>query len=209
MNIDTLKQELGDMLTPAPFIVLSLPRSRSAWMRHFLSYGGNLVGHDISTRCSSVAQFKTELSKLSGTCETGAVLGWRLIREELPAARLVVVKRDPTEVYTSLLKFGIMADMTDLMHKWELLGLVAELPGVLSVEYRDLTSAAACQAIFERCLDLPFDWQWAEELHRTNIQVNMSLRLGELIANRDKLESFKSEVAERTGRLGGHHPCLH
>lgn len=190
------------------FVVLSLPRSRSAWCKHFLSYGGEQVGHDVATRCGSVAEFKEALEPLAGTCETGAVLGWRLIREELPGVRLVVIRRDPVEVFQSLLRFGIEADLDDLVRKWVLLDVVAALPGVLTIQYPALGDPQVCKALFEFTLDLPFDWQWWEDYNRTNIQVDMGSRLQELIQNRPRIEAFKAEVAARTGLLERAGQCL-
>lgn len=199
---------MQQLSSPPPFVVLSLPRSRSAWMKHFLSYGGAEIGHDEATKCSSVAEFKARLGQLSGTCETGAVLGWRLLVEEIPGVRLVVVKRDPVEVFQSLLRFGINADLDDLVRKWVLLDVVSALHGVLTLSYESLASPQACQQLFEYCLDLPFDWQWWEALSCTRIEVDMQLRLRDLILNRDRTESFKAEVMLRTAKLGEHHQCL-
>lgn len=197
-----------ELCPPSPFIVLSLPRSRSAWMKHWLSYGGEQVGHDIATECESVADFKDRLARLSGTCETGAVLGWRLIREELPTARLVVVKRDPLEVWKSLSRFGIDADLDDLVRKWVLLDVVSALPGTLTLSYESLADPLVCKTLFEHCLDLPFDWGWWEQFSSTRIEVDMGLRLQRLVLNRGRMDRFKAEVAARTAKLGESHSCL-
>lgn len=190
------------------FVVLSLPRSRSAWCKHFLSYCGEQVGHDLATKSSSVADFKSQLAGLTGTCETGAVLGWRLIREELPGIRLAVIRRDPVDVYKSLLKFGIDSDLDDLVRKWVLLDVVSALPGVVTVQYPELADPLACKLLFEHCLDLPFDWKWWDLMHRTKIEIDMGARLREIIANRARQESFKAEVMLRTGLLNRASQCL-
>lgn len=195
-------------MTSSPFIVLSLPRSRSAWMAHFLSYNGELVGHDLATECCSVAEFRENLLQLSGTCETGAMLGWRVLREEFPEAKLVVIKRDPVEVWKSLLRFGIDADLDDLVRKWVLLDVVSALPGVLTIPYPALADPMVCKQLFEYCLDLPFDWQWWERLSSTNIQVNMEQRLQRLIVNYGRIQQLKAEINLRTSSLGEHHSCL-
>lgn len=190
------------------FIVFSLPRSRSAWMAHFLRYGGSTCGHDIATSCSSVAEFKEKFYLLAGTCETGAVLGWRVLREEFPKAKFVVVKRDPMEVWSSLLSFGIEADLDDLVRKWVLLDVVSALPGTLTLDYDSLRHPEPCKQLFELCLDLPFDWLWWQTLSETNIQVNMGQRLQQLALNYPKIQHLKAEIAGRTAALGEHHSCL-
>lgn len=190
------------------FLVLSLPRSRSAWCKHFLSYAGEQVGHDLATQCDSVAEFRRRFSAMSGSCETGAVLGWRLIREELLGVRLAVIRRDPVEVWQSLMKFGVDADLDDLVRKWVLLDVVSALPGVVTLQYRELSDPMSCKLLFEYCLDLPFDWKWWEQLHQTRIEVDMAVRLRDLISNRARTERFKAEVAGRTALLERADQCL-
>ena len=65
-----------------PFIVLSLPRSRSAWISAFLSYGGRKCGHDLAPTCGTMAEFVAMFGGggYAGTAETGAVVGWKAIR---------------------------------------------------------------------------------------------------------------------------------
>jgi hypothetical protein len=190
------------------FLVLSLPRSRSAWCKHFLSYAGTEVGHDVGTRCESVREFKDKFALLDGACETGAILGWRIILEEMPGLKMVVVRRDPLEVHRSLLHFGVEIPLEDLVLKWILLNKVAELPGVLALEYHSLVDPLVCKELFEFCLDLPFDWQWWEQYHQTKIELDMASRLQELISNRPRIERFKKEIRERTSLLEGAKQCL-
>lgn len=197
------------MLPPTPpFIILSLPRSRSAWLAHFLRYSGRAVHHDLATECSSVGDFKAKLRLLDGTVETGAVLGWRLIREELPEAKLVVVRRDFREVGLSLAKFGLQPPWHELIQRAMMLDAVSEVPGVLTIEYSALDDPLVCKALFEFCLDLPFDWAWWQQFHTTNIQVNMPRRLAHLAANYANLEAFKLEVSTKSQLLPGGPLCL-
>src|SRR6185503_11458650 len=78
----------------APFVLFSLPRSRSAWLSVLLSRPGALVGHDIGIGCAQPEDFAQRLrSDLAGTCETGAAFAWRLIRWLVPDARFAVVRR--------------------------------------------------------------------------------------------------------------------
>ena len=103
------------MASAAPFIVVSLPRSRSAWMAHFLAFGGRYaVGHDTLVECNSIAQFISGFRLMAGTCETGAVLGWRIIRQVMPEVKLVTVRRPVHEVAASFARFGIPVDEKEL-----------------------------------------------------------------------------------------------
>ena len=199
---------MADPLANPQFIVLSLPRSRSAWMAHFLRYGGTRVGHDLIPQCSSIAEFRARLAPLAGTCETGAVLGWKLIKSELPSAKLVVVKRDPLEVAGSLAKFGIEPDLDELVRRWVMLDIVSDLPGTLTIPYHALRTPEACKALFEFCLDFPFDWDWWSNLHTLRIEIDMAKRLELLAQNSPALEAFKAEVAARSAGLSKGLSCL-
>src|ERR1700691_5659915 len=103
-------------MSHAPFIVFSLPRSRSPWIARFLSYGGRPCGHDLATECASLDEFATLLrGPYVGTVETGAVVGWRALRRRLPEARMAVIRRPVPEVYASLARFGLGG--SDLMNE--------------------------------------------------------------------------------------------
>lgn len=191
------------------FLVLSLPRSRSLWMAHFLRYAGRVVPHDLATECASIEEFKSKLSLCDGSCETGAVLGWRLLRRELPELKLVVVRRPWPEVIVSLFGQGVqLASYDELIARAAQLDLLAQQDGVLVLEYRELWDPEACRVLFEHCLELPFDWQWWSYWAGQNVQIDMSWRLQRLAQNHERLEAFKAEVAERSRELEGSR-CLH
>lgn len=179
------------------FIVLSLPRSRSAWLRYYLGYPGlRPVGHDLAARCGSLAEFRAGLEELAGTCETGAVLGWRVLREEFPDARLAVVRRPVEQVRESLARFGV--DMgQDLDEKAALLDEVARESGVLVTSFAGLRSPETCRGLFEHCTQLPFDYDWWRYWHGVNVQVDMPRRMEMLVANVAKTQALRREVAAR------------
>lgn len=189
-------------LNDPPFIILALPRSRTAWLAHFLSYGGKKVGHDIAIECKSVADFQRAFDEgMDGTVETGAVLGWRLMRHLMPGVKLVTVRRDPRDVIKSLAKFGLPVDNREICHRDAMLDLVAETPGSLNVLYDSLVDPQVCKVLFEFCLDLPFDWEHWTKFNTLNIQVDMQQRINQLYRNHAQLEKLKSEISLRTASL--------
>ena len=59
-----------------PFLVFGLPRSRTAWLSHFLAPSPGAVGHDTGIDCKSISDFIGQFygrDRLAGTCETGAI----------------------------------------------------------------------------------------------------------------------------------------
>ena len=190
---------------------MSLPRSRSAWLAHFLRYGGKRIGHDTLVECSSISEFTNAFASgmLDGSCETGAMLGWQLIRKDMPGARIVVVRRDLQAVGKSLQAAGLPPDWPELERRSAMLDLCSRQEGVVSVEYEDLNSPIACQQLFEHCLELPFDWEHWARFSAVNIQVNMQQRVDRLYERHQALEALKADVRARLveRRLGW--PGLH
>lgn len=178
-----------------PFIVFSLPRSRSAWLSQFLTYGDWNCSHDIATELHSIAALQDHFSKpFTGSSETGMIDGWRLVYKLCPTIKTVVVRRKVTEVAQSLAKFGLEAD--DLILKRNaLLREVSALPNTVTVNYDDLNREETCKAIFEHCLQIPFDREHWLKLKDKNIQVDMALWLEKLRRNHDGIEALKAEVA--------------
>lgn len=182
----------------APFIVFSLPRSRSAWLSVFLSHGVGLVGHDIGVECATPDDFADMLrGPLVGTCETGAQFAWKLIRKMLPDAKFVVIKRDPLEVSESLARFGLTDVDAEMDRRCALLSEISDSEGTLTFSYDDLGHPGVCWAIYEHCTGLPMDMRWWAQMDALNVQVDMPRMIDRLIHNRDRIAGLKAEVARR------------
>jgi hypothetical protein len=63
-----------------PFVIFGLPRSRTAWLAHWLGLGRGLVGHDMAIEANTAQGFLDALWQRAGTVETGAMRAWRLLR---------------------------------------------------------------------------------------------------------------------------------
>lgn len=194
---------MSDLRAP-PFIVLSLPRSRSAWMAHWLSYPGKLVGHDIAIKAKNVAEFLSHFSFADGTCETSAMLGWRLLKNELPNLKTLVVIRDPREVIASLQKKGISSDAltNEILSRWHMLQAIGSAKDAKAVRFEELDSREIRAMIFEWLLELGFDEDWDARFAYTNIQVDFPARVKQLVENRDQIAAFRGEVLARQQTIG-------
>jgi hypothetical protein len=163
-----------------PFVVFALPRSRTAWLARFLTYGAWECGHDEIRHCRSLDDVRSWLSQpCVGSVETAAAPFWRLLRTLRLDARIVVVRRPVPDVVASLMALNLgcfdEAVLTTAMRRLDrkLEQIERRVPGVLSVAYADLTSEATCARIFEHCLSLPHDTAWWEAASAVNIQGNM------------------------------------
>lgn len=179
-----------------PFVVFSLPRSRSAWLSVLLGSPDTPVGHDIGPTVDSVSEFCTKLQELGGSCETGAAFAWKLIRNRLPEAVFVVVKRDPETVTRSLERFGLMGQGEEMHTRAVLLDEISAQPGTLTIDFDALTSEQACAWIYGHCLRQPMPRAWWAHLDPINIQVDMARQIDLLIRRRPQIDALKAEARE-------------
>lgn len=189
------------------FLILSLPRSRSFWLSQFLSYRGTEVGHDLLVESKSIASFEDSLKKVAGSCETGAMLGWKLLVARHPSWCYVVVHRRPEAVRESLAAKGITLPDGFLEERFAMLEAFSRVRGVLTVDYEDLSRASVCGEVFEFCLRRPFDQEWWQELAVMNLQINLVERMIRLQGRAQALSALNSEVLTATAKLGSQQ-CL-
>ena len=151
-----------------------------------------------------------ERRKLKGSCETGAVEGWRLIRAQWPKAKILVVLRPLEEVISSLNKWNLVDTKvhSDLLARASMLETIASLPESMVVTFEMLEQEAVCQAVFEFCLQIPFDKRWWANLSQLNIQVNMADRIARIARNSSRLQSLRADVYSKSLLLLEDLPCF-
>lgn len=177
-----------------PFVVYSLPRSRTFWLSRYLTHGGWACGHEEIRRARSLDDVKAWLGMpLTGTVETTAAPWWRLARQYRPDLTTVVVRRPVPDVVRSLVACGFKADavapfMRQLDRKLD--QIEARVPNVLSVRFEDLATEATCAAIYERCLGLPHDPAWWRDMTALNIQIDMPALERYMVAYLGQLEKL-------------------
>lgn len=165
-----------------PFLVLALPRSRTAWLSRFLNYGPWTCWHEQARYLRNVSDARTWLAQpYTGTAETSIARWWRLLPIIRPDVRLLVIRRPIDEVIESLMRIeigdGRVFDRRKLetqMGKFDrsLDQIERHLPA-LSIRYQDLETEDACRQAFEHCLGLPHDHGWWEALAPVNVQCDM------------------------------------
>lgn len=183
-----------------PFLVLGLPRSRTAWFSRFLSYGDWICGHDEIRHMRSLDDVAAWLSQpCMGSAETCAAPFWRLID---PAIRIVIVRRPPADVVESLMRLpGCVFDraaLTDAMHSLNRkLDQIAARRDVLQVAYADLADEAACAQVFEHCLPYDHDPAWWAMWDAVNVQCDMRAYMRYVEAFRPSLDKLASIAKHR------------
>jgi hypothetical protein len=181
----------------APFVVFSLPRSRSTWLSVFLSSPDAPCGHDIGPTLDYPFQFAERLrSDLIGTCETGAAFAWRRIRAMLPDARFAVIRRDPLAVTRSLERFGIYGMEEEMWARAGHLEEIACEPDVLSVGFDELRRPEPCADLYRHLLGREMPHAWWAALDPVKIEVDMPRQLRMLASRYVQIEALKAMARE-------------
>ncbi len=188
------------------FLILALPRSRTAWLSRFLTYGDWVCGHDELQYMRSLGDIRTWLSQGKvGTVETNAAPWWRLIPKFMPEGpegpRIVTVRRPLAEVVQSLRPFGVGGrqveeHLTRLNRKLD--QVEKRLPGVMVVDYESLSQETTCAKLFRFCLPYEHDRERWAGLAKENIQINLDAQVRYCRAFRPQLDKLAAQATQQT-----------
>ena len=199
-------------MTPstAPFIIYALPRSRTAWISAFLTYGEWMCFHDRAIYMRSMADISTFFAQPNvGTVESGVMQGWWLIHYHVPGIRAAVILRSPKAAFDSMMAVDVAgvarfdeAKLWRLMtYGHRMLEQIARQPGVLRLDFADLDTSEGCQRLFTHCLPYEWDEAWWREISTRNIQIDVKAFLTEYFSMRDEVEGFKKVCQAELRRL--------
>ena len=182
-------------MNPAPFIIYSLPRSRTLWLSEFLSYGGWRVYHDIPLSVGTLAEMRAALAvPRTGTVETNMSRAAPMLRTWFPEAPIVVVKRPVDDVLASMTRIGWQMERSYLEAEDRNLDVIGTLPNAITVPYHQLSTKRGCKAVFEHCLRRPFDFEHWKRFRYRNIQVDPKAH-GDFVGTKlDQLQSLFTEI---------------
>lgn len=174
-----------------PFIVFSLPRSRSAWLSVLLSASGGPTGHDIGIETDTPDDFIQELKLRGGTCETGAIFAWRKIKAIIPEIKFAVVLRDPEEVIQSLAKFDLTDFDLEIQTRYNQLVELSEQSEVFTCRFSELNDNLIVSQLYKHCTDLDIPINWLSKLQNMNVQVDMPSRISRLQERSEDIKNLK------------------
>lgn len=158
-----------------PFIILGLPRSRTAWLANFLTFGEISCGHEMMSQFSIHGLFD-ELTgsnlRYCGDADTAASMFLPDILRYMPDIPIVVVRRETKDVLTGLRKMGMSITEHQLRPMMDGLCEAVKLENTLAVKFEDLDSESTLRAVQSHCAPgEPFDRQRASMLRDLNIQI--------------------------------------
>lgn len=191
-----------NQLVSVPFVIFSLPRSRSFWISKFLTYGDWQCGHDEIRHARSLEDVESWLAQPStGTVETAAAPFWRLLRHYQPDTRIVTIRRPVEDVLRSLCEVFRRTDpelALPLLRKLDRkLDQIEAHTDAYRVEYADLQYEEVCAGLFEYCLPYDYDPRWWHAMQGLNLQVNLYHVLRYMQAHRHQLERVAQQAKHR------------
>ena len=165
-----------------PFLIVALPRSRTAWLARFLTFDGRVCHHEPSLHWKSPDDLDAWCRGTEGASDTMMVWLAHEARRFNPSLPLVVVRRPRHEVIASIKRLDYAAS-PHLPWYYERqdrrLDRIEDELNPLSVTFDDLGRRETCAAIFRHCLGRELPTEWWERWKDTNVQADIpeTLRL--------------------------------
>jgi hypothetical protein len=150
------------------FLVTGYPRSRTAWVSQFLTYGPSFCFHEPNvmfgiSRYPSL--FEIAATEFVGVAEARAVFFYQRFMDLFPETRVAVIKRDRQEVIDSLTRQGF--DFSGMVDEYETRLKEIE-KNALVLPFDNLNA----QALWEHCIpDYPVNKIRLRMLERYQIQL--------------------------------------
>jgi len=158
-----------------PYFITGFPRTRTAWLANFLTYGDSFCFHEALKRCGGVdalpGLFASTRRRYVGNSDSALPFFASAVRKLFPQAKWVVIERDEDEVLKSVRRV-----LPGLKHQ-EMLNMTKRyldmLNGALRIKFSELKDRAMCKQIWEYCVpDIPFSNMRWELLDQLNVQAN-------------------------------------
>ena len=185
-----------------PFLVLAQPRSRTAWLSHFLTYGPWHCGHEEARHLRTLEDAQAWLSMpFTGSADTAVAPHWRTLIKLRPDVKIVTIRRPVEESIASFNRLPFNWDQEFLKRRIgsidrKLDQIKARVADVLEVQFHDLVREDVCASIFERCLGVPHDSARWNRLQGMNIQCDMRHISSYVTAHSAQIRKFSDHVRQ-------------
>jgi hypothetical protein len=179
------------------FFILALPRSRSAWLANFLTYGPSFCYHEGLIGCRSMAVLRAKLAlpgtALCGNADTGAALVVDDLVAAFPKARYVLLCRPPKGYIEQAKRLGSTEEQAEVLleefaHSCEVLGERA-----LKVQSGALDQARTMREIWEYVgIAAPFPSLRFDMLRDLRVEAIVERVVKKVRKHQDELEQLLS-----------------
>ncbi|MDX1811031.1 MAG: hypothetical protein R3240_03730, partial [Gammaproteobacteria bacterium] len=135
------------------FLILGLPRSRTAWLANFLTYDGLFCFHEATNGCSSIQEYK---EKVAGKGDANTGLGFFDIDKLFPDAKKIIVDSDVSRS----IEFSKAAFNLNVVHEMRVLKNNLDKIDGLHIPLDEINDHL--QEIWEYITDIPYDKERAD-----------------------------------------------
>ena len=191
-----MAEEVVSGLMP-PFAILGTPRSRTAWLSKFLTWGKWHCYHEPSATFRSQDDIRRFFNiPFVGASDSALTLRWREILACRPDCRLVVVRRDLEGVLRSLEAKGVAGSPVAVSIRLAdraISDLRAAHP-VLFVPYEEIGRPEVAARIFETCLGEPMPIEHWRRWEGINVQIDIAKTVLAATANLSGLHAVYPEI---------------
>lgn len=148
------------------FLIVGLPRSRTAWLAAFLTDGLVTCHHELIRDCQSTAEyiqkFKGTHAPVVGDSDCCIPFFYSKVRAILPPHRICFVKRDESAARESAQQFTSEHNIPEVEGRWEkcveLFNLMREAnPAAPTYNFEDLDDPGTMKALTEYCTGFEFN----------------------------------------------------
>jgi hypothetical protein len=160
-----------------PFMITGLPRSRTAWLARFLTYGGRVCVHEPTYRWTSPSDLEAWCKGTEGMSDSMGCWIAHEARKLCPQMPLVVIRRPKAEVMASIAKLpykkaAYLPYWLDRMN--QRLDRVEDDLDCLSYRFDQLSNASVCASIFHYCHGQMIPPEWWGRWRDVNIQADIA-----------------------------------
>lgn len=143
----------------APFLIVGLPRSRTAWLAAFLSDGEVFCHHELIRRCDSVECYESELLStrhpIVGDADPSLPLFYSRVKDRIGPHKVIFINRDPAEA-RSAHRWAIqdLPDAEKLDANWPTVekafrDMKDQVRDSMQFSFKDLEASTTVRALFE------------------------------------------------------------
>lgn len=163
------------------FFIISLPRSRSAWLSNLLTFGDSFCFHEGFVGCDSLKALRGKMEatgfKTVGNSDCMNILLIENILEEFPDAKFVFVHRPKEQVIEELRSLGLNENgfIEIAVQKMESLNHLG-----IHFHYDDLKDQSICEEIHEYCTGQKLNNDRWELLDKLDISIFLGRKIEEV-----------------------------
>ncbi len=146
------------------YFILGLPRSRTAWLANFMTYGDNFCYHEGINGCHTIEDYQAKLGRNKGDSSTGAML--LDLDKYFPGAKKVIIDSGLSKAVEFSEELTGNPNEDWMIHVQSRLN---QFDG-LRVDFNDIDDNL--KTIWEYLADTEYDEERGNMLSRFNIQVH-------------------------------------